>query len=162
MLENIRDLMLQSGHISGANLDYVEGLYESWLQEAESVPDEWRNYFSSLPQVEGGNGADVSHEEILKQFKGLPRRNAINNFQVVTSIMPGSASHEAKQVSVVQLIASYRVRGHQHARLDPLGLMHRVNVSDLELSYHHLSEADLNTVFSTDTLYTEEKQATLS
>ena len=38
--ENFRELMLRSGHISGGNLDYVEGLYESWLDNPESIPDE--------------------------------------------------------------------------------------------------------------------------
>jgi len=161
MLENFREQMLRSGHIDGGNLDYVEGLYESWIQQPDSIPEEWQQYFAGLPQVEGGNGPDVSHEAILKQFKGLPRRG-MGNVHVVPSAMPGSQAHEAKQVSVVQLIASYRVRGHQHANLDPLGLMFRAKVPDLELVYHNLSEADLNTEFATESLYIEEDHANLT
>jgi 2-oxoglutarate dehydrogenase E1 component len=161
MLENFREQMLRSGHIDGGNLDYVESLYESWLQQPDSIPDEWQQYFAGLPQVESGNGTDVSHEAILDQYRGLPKRG-MGNLHVVTSAMPGSEAHALKQVSVVQLIASYRVRGHQHADLDPLGLMFRAKVPDLELDYHKLSEADLNTEFATESLYLEEDNAKLS
>ena len=119
MQQSFRDLMLQTGHISGGNLDYVEGLYESWLHDPATVSDEWQAYFASLPQVAGGNGADVSHEDIISQFRGLPRRGS-GTVQVAA---PYNASHEVKQVSVVQLIASYRVRGAilDHLRmLDPM------------------------------------------
>ena len=162
MHENFRELMLQSGHISGGNLDYVEGLYESWLEQPTSVPDEWRSYFAALPQVEGGKGSDVSHQTIVAQFRGMPKRNAVTNVAIHTGSEPGTLAHEKKQVSVIQLIASYRARGHQQAKLDPLGFMKRQDVPDLELGFHNLSEADLDTVFSAESLYTEEKLATLT
>ena len=159
--ENFRELMLTSGHISGGNLDYIEGLYEAWLADPASISEEWQGYFSALPQIAGSNGSDISHHEILEQFKGMPKRNAAANVQAPSGSEPGTLAHEKKQVSVVQLIASYRVRGHQQANLDPLGLMKREDVPDLGLGYHNLSEADLNTVFSQESLYTEEKLATL-
>ena len=37
----------------------------------------------------------------------------------------GRVGPERRQVAVLQLIAGYRNRGHQKARLDPLGLMER-------------------------------------
>jgi len=160
MLENFRDQMRNTGHIDGGNLDYVEGLYESWLQDPATVSEEWALYFSSLPQqVEGGNGSDVSHEAIINQFRGLPRRGAGGGS---TALSANTLAHEAKQVSVVQLISSYRVRGHQHAKLDPLGLMFREKVPDLELQFHQLTEDDLDTVFQTAPLFIEEDRATLA
>ena len=161
MLDNFRDLMLASGHISGGNLDYVEGLYESWLHDASAVPEEWQQYFSQLPGVEGGISHDISHQDIVDQFRGLPRRGT-GNSQLLSDSAPGSLLHEAKQVSVVQLISSYRVRGHQHAKLDPLGIMYRENVPDLELGFHGLSPSDLNLSFQTQPLFIEEETATLA
>jgi len=159
MLENFRELMLKSGHIAGGNLDYVEGLYESWLHDPSSVSDEWRDYFMALPAVEGGNGEEISHEEIVEQFKGLPRRGMASSIEIVAV---NNLVHEAKQVSVVQLISSYRVRGHQHAKLDPLGIMFREKVPDLDLDFHNLSENDLDLVFQTQPLFIEESTARLS
>src|SRR5690349_4790715 len=119
MQESIREIMLKTGHLSGGNLDYVEGLFESWIADPVSVPEEWQRYFSSLPGVSGRPQSDVSHADVINHFRGMPRRNQI---QVVAADgkQAGSLEHEAKQVNVVQLISSYRVRGHQHARLDPL------------------------------------------
>ncbi len=161
MLDNFRELMLSSGHISGGNLDYVERLYESWLQDPTSISDEWQIYFSGLPQLEGGNGHDISHKAILNQYRGLPKRGTAP-VQIVNGNQLGSIAHAAKQVSVEQLIAAYRVRGHQHANLDPLEMMKREVVPDLEYSYHNLSAADLDTEFLTESLYMEEPRATLS
>ena len=63
-----------------------------------------------------------------------------------------STEHEKRQVGVLQLIAAYRNRGHQKAKLDPLGLMQREYVPDLELAAHGLSRADFDTVFQTGNL----------
>ena len=123
-----------------------KALYESWLHDASAVPEEWQQYFSELPDIEGGNAHDISHQDVVDQFRGLPRRGAVTP-QMVSGSAPGSLLHEAKQVSVVQLISSYRVRGHQHAKLDPLGIMYRENVPDLELGFHGLSPSDLNLSF---------------
>jgi 2-oxoglutarate dehydrogenase E1 component len=154
--------MLQTSHLSGGNLDYVEGLFEAWMSDPASVPEQWRKYFDGLPGANGKAANDVSHASIISQFKGLPRRGTAGGISVATSKLPGSLEHAAKQVSVVQLISSYRVRGHQHARLDPLGLMHREEVPDLKLEFHHLSTADDNTVFRTQPLFIPQKAARLS
>ena len=58
-----------------------------------------------------------------------------------------SSDFDRKQVQVQRLITAYRIRGHQRAALDPLGLMQRQRVPDLELGFHDLSAADFDTVF---------------
>ena len=51
MQHNFRELMLQSGHLSGGSLEYVEGLFESWLADPASVPEEWSRFFNTLPHL---------------------------------------------------------------------------------------------------------------
>src|SRR3546814_12994302 len=46
----------------------------------------------------------------------------------------------------------YRMRGHQAARLDPLGLAPIDNIPDLDPAHHGLGPEDLETVFNTGTL----------
>lgn len=164
MQENIREIMLRTSHIAGGNLAYVEDLYEAYLLDPRSVAEEWRRYFGDLPVVNGDSGPEVSHAEILDQFKGLPKRGSSlsSGLGVVSSKLPGSLGHEAKQVNVVQLISSYQVRGHQRANLDPLGLMPREQVADLKLEFHHLSEADKSTIFRTQPLFIQQQAAPLS
>ena len=52
---------IRSSHFSGGNAVYIEGLYESYLHSPNSVPEEWRKFFDSLPRVNGSIKPDVSH-----------------------------------------------------------------------------------------------------
>jgi 2-oxoglutarate dehydrogenase E1 component len=163
--ENFRELMLASSHISGGNLEYVEELYESYLADPASVSEQWQRYFNELPSLNGdaASQSEIALSSIEKQFKGLPRR--IDSPIVIQPAVSGqqvSSVHEAKQVSVVQLISSYRVRGHQQAKLDPLGIMHREEVPDLKLDFHQLSSADMNTAFKTQPLYVPQSESSLA
>ena len=78
---------------------------------------------------------------------------------------PGSGGanieHERKQVKVLQLIAAYRSRGHLKAKLDPLGLAERPGSPDLDLQFHGLTAADLDTTFQTGSLFIGKDEATL-
>ena len=150
---------VSSSHFSGANAVYVEGLYETYLHSPNSVPDEWRKFFDSLPRVNGSVKPDVSHDTVVQYFELLGKKKSR------PTPAPGSGGihleHERKQVKVVQLISSYRFRGHQRAKLDPLNLMVRENVPDLNLQFHGLTNADLETTFQSGPLYLGKQEATL-
>ena len=150
---------LRSSHFSGGNAAYIEELYETYLHEPNSVPEEWSSFFDSLPRTNGSVTPDISHATIIQHFELLGRR------QARPTPAPGSGGihleHERKQVKVVQLISSYRFRGHQKASLDPLGLMVREDVPDLNLHFHGLTDADLDTTFQTSPLYMGKPEATL-
>jgi len=150
---------LRSSHFSGGNAAYIEELYETYLHEPNSVPEEWSSFFDSLPRTNGSVTPDISHATIIQHFELLGRR------QARPTPAPGSGGihleHERKQVKVVQLISSYRFRGHQKANLDPLGIMQREDVPDLNLHFHGLTQADLDTTFQTSPLYMGKPEATL-
>jgi 2-oxoglutarate dehydrogenase E1 component len=148
-----------TGHLSGANAEYVEALYEAFIEDASSVPEQWATFFSGLPTASINGGLDVSHAKIQNDLKALGRRSrytpVLSNDAIVNS------EHESKQVQVLQLISSYRVRGHQKAALDPLALMHRERVADLELEFHDLSPIDASMVFQTGSLFLSKDKAPL-
>ncbi len=50
------------------------------------------------------------------------------------------------------MINSYRIRGHEVAKLDPLGRPHHAPVADLQLDFHDLNESDLEHEFDTGSL----------
>lgn len=164
---NLMELMWETGHISGGNAAYVEEVYDAFLRDPDSIPAEWKDYFLSLrdSQIEtparGTSNADaeISHLEIQRQFRELGRVSryapTINADAVVNS------EHSSKQVQVLHLISSYRVRGHQKAKLDPLGLMHRERVPDLELEFHDLNPVDFHTIFQTGSLFISKEKAEL-
>ena len=143
--------------LSAENAAYVEDLYEQYLLSPQSVPDDWRSYFDKLPRINGLE-QDMPHKNVREQFLLLGRNSSRVQPMQVSSV---STEHERRQVGVLQLIAAYRNRGHQKARLDPLGLMQREAVPDLELSAHGLSRSDFNTVFQTGNLAINKSEATL-
>jgi 2-oxoglutarate dehydrogenase E1 component len=146
-----------SSQLSAENASYIEDIYEQYLTSPESVSEEWRTYFAKLPQ-HNGIQQDMPHKNVREQFLLLARNSTRVQPMTVSSV---STAHEKRQVGVLQLIAAYRNRGHQKAKLDPLNLMQREHVPDLELAAHGLSRADFDTVFQTGNLAIGKPEATL-
>lgn len=158
MQEGKMEQLWQSGHISGGNASYVEELYEQYLEDPSSLPDQWRSYFETLPMVEGTLAPDISHSTVRDHFLLLSK-----NQSRVTPVSPASinAAHERKQVAVGELISGYRRRGHIKATLDPLKMEELEHPPILGLEYHRLSAADLDTKFQTGTLFFGDTEASL-
>lgn len=150
MQEKSMELLWSTSHISGGNAAYVEDLYEVYLQDPNAVSQEWRTFFSSLPKLNASYNNDVPHSEIIEYFQELGKTRSR------TTVVPGEGSsnitHERKQVEVVQLINAYRLSGHQKADLDPLALREITTPQDLDLAFHGLNTADLDSVFQTGDL----------
>jgi len=135
--------------LNGGNGAYLETLYESWLQDPESIPPNWRVYFAALPRVNGQDGMDALHSALRREFS---RITAISRPRRGERLAGSRLAQERKQVRVLQLINAYRFRGHQHARTDPLQQGPAEQVAELELAYHGLGERDFATVFQTGSL----------
>ena len=159
MHDGLMELMWKSGHISGSSAAYVEELYEEFLTDPLSISEQWREYFESLSASNGDDHPEVSHAQIKKHFKVLGKASryarVLSNDEIVNS------EHESKQVQVLLLISSYRIRGHQKAKLDPLGLMYRERVLDLELEFYNFSPIDYSTIFQTGSLFISKGKASL-
>jgi 2-oxoglutarate dehydrogenase E1 component len=159
MPQGTMELLWRSSHIAGGNASYIEAMYESYLDNPNSIAPEWRDYFDRLPKL-NGTRIDIPHSVVREHFALLararhrPPASPVDDHGV-------STEYERKQVRVVQLISAYRQRGHQKAHLDPLGLAPREHVPDLELQFHQLSAADFDTVFQTGALYIGRTEATL-
>jgi 2-oxoglutarate dehydrogenase E1 component len=160
MHESLMELLWSTSHFSGGNLEYVEGLFESYLVDPNSVSEEWRKCFDQLPRVSEAQSTDLPHSVIQAQFLQIGK----NKFRSmpVSSGQVASSDHEQKQINVLQLINAYRVRGHQHATLDPLGLQKREKVADLDIGYHQLTGADLDTKFNVGSLFFNKESLKLS
>lgn len=157
MQESVMQRMWNSAHLSGGNAAYVEELYELYLHDPNAVPEEWRTYFQKLP-ADGNTATDVSHSTIRDHFVLLAK-----NQRRVQPVSAGSVSseHEKKQVEVLRLIQAYRMRGHQAAQLDPLGLWQRQAPVDLSINHYGLTNADLDTTFRAGDLFIGKEEASL-
>ena len=130
------------------NADFIEALYETYLQNRDSVEPEWREYFDAM-QNDAGAGKDVPHSTIRKtMYEAVRNRNG----HLRQSHVSDAISH-SKQVSVLQLINAHRFRGHRQAELDPLTLYPRPEIPDLDPAFHNLGESDLDATFNTGSLF---------
>jgi 2-oxoglutarate dehydrogenase E1 component len=157
MQESVMQRMWNSAHLSGGNAAYVEELYELYLHDPNAVPEEWRTYFQKLPS-EGSSATDVSHSTIRDHFVLLAK-----NQRRAQPVSAGSVSseHEKKQVGVLRLIQAFRMRGHQAAQLDPLGLWQRPVPADLSINQYGMTNADLDTTFRAGDLFIGKEEASL-
>ena len=123
---------------SSLSLDYLEGLYQTYLRDADQVSDDWRRYFSgqATDRITAGPSGEADGS-------GVKTRPAGES----TAISP-ELRLARFQERVDLLIRNYRVRGHIAARIDPLG-HRRPRPLELDPEYHGFSPADLDLPFST-------------
>ncbi len=152
-MQEVADALRLDTELSADSAAYIEELYEQYLTAPDSVGADWQEYFGKFPK------GDQPHSNVREQFL-LLGRNSSRIQPVVQSTV--SSEHERRQIGVLQLIAAYRNRGHQKAKLDPLGLAKREVVPDLDLAAHGLTQSDLDTVFNTGNLAIGKEEATLA
>ncbi len=155
---NLLELFKSTSALSGGNAAFIEDLYERWLRDPNAVSAEWRTYFQA---IKGTAANDVGHAGAIARIEAAQRNGA--SHRVVES---DGAVQSQKQAGVLKLVTAYRSRGHLAAKLDPLdlagtfgdaeletlGLLPRPSAPDLELDFHGLSDADLDTEFNTSSL----------
>jgi 2-oxoglutarate dehydrogenase E1 component len=154
----------------GGNAAYIEDLQARFEKDPNSVDTEWRTFFEALKD----NGADVVKQAEGASWKkpNWPARPngdlvaALDGQWAETEKKIGeklSAKAQANaralgvdvsQADVMQatrdsihalmLIRAYRMRGHFHANLDPLGIQAEPNEAELMPSSYGFSEADLD------------------
>jgi 2-oxoglutarate dehydrogenase E1 component len=139
--------MQQDSYLYGSNAVFIEELYSQYLENENSVDANWREWFSSLKN--GSGVEDQDHLAIQEQIKVAVQNKKIGGVVVNSA----QQAHQAKQVSVLQLINAYRFKGHRKAKLDPLSLTVIPTIKDLTLEGHNLGDDDLDTVFNSGSLF---------
>ena len=139
-------------YLFGGNAPYVEEMYENYLANPGSVPDNWREYFDALqnvPAVDGSNAKDVPHLPVVNAFAERAK-------QGVTRVVGASTADSEwgrKRTAVQQLIAAYRNVGARWADLDPLKRTERDNIPELDPSFYGFTDADQEAVFNTSNTF---------
>ena len=135
-----------NSYLFGGNAPYVEELYEAYLDNPGSVPDNWRAYFDALQNVPASDGTDhrdVAHAPVVESFAQRAKANA---FMVKTSSADLAVAR--KQVHVQSLIAAYRFLGSRWADLDPLKRQERPVIPELETAFYDFTEGDHANIYS--------------
>ena len=108
----------------GPNAGYVLDLYDRYLESADSVGPEWRDYFERFtPAVPSTNGAAT--------YRAAPDGIA--------------AAPVEKIVGAAALVDAIREYGHLAARIDPLGFP-LPGAPDLDPETHGITDSDLSSL----------------
>jgi len=149
-----------NSYLFGGNAPYVEEMYEAYLDNPGSVPDNWRAYFDALqhvPATDGSDARDVAHAPVIESFAQRAKANAFGN-----KASSSDLAVARKQVHVQSLIAAYRFLGSRWADLDPLQRTERPRIPELEPSFYDLTESDMDISFSaTNTYFSKAESMTL-
>ncbi|MFC5500055.1 2-oxoglutarate dehydrogenase E1 component [Caenimonas terrae] len=149
-----------NSYLFGGNAPYVEEMYENYLANPGSVPDNWRDYFDALqnvPAVDGSNAKDVPHQPVINAFAERAKQGG-------TKVVVASGADSElgrKRTAVQQLIAAYRNVGARWADLDPLKRTEREKIPELDPAFYGFTDADYETVFHTGNTFFGKETMTL-
>jgi 2-oxoglutarate dehydrogenase E1 component len=155
-----------SSFLYGGNAAYIEDLYAKYEKDPASVDAEWQDFFKALKD----DGANVLRSAQGASWKkpNWPVResgdlvSALDGQWAETEKKIGdkiSATAKAKGVELsaadvqqatrdsihaLMLIRAYRIRGHFHAKLDPLGIQAEPNEEELDPKSYGFAEGDMD------------------
>jgi len=146
--QEANEQFLLTSFLDGANASYIEQLYARYESDPSSISGEWQSFFKALQDapedvVKAAKGASwkksnwpiqaggelvsaldgdwgTVEKVIEKKVQAKAEAQA-----VVTGVAPSSADvHQSTRDSVraIMMIRAYRMRGHLHAKLDPLAI----------------------------------------
>ncbi|WP_315926259.1 2-oxoglutarate dehydrogenase E1 component [Mesorhizobium sp. SP-1A] len=167
--DQANDQFSLTSFLYGGNADYIEALYAAYENDPSSVDPQWQDFFASLkddaadvkknaegaswkkpgwPQV--ANGELVSaldgnwgmvEKVIEKKVKGKLADKAAARGEILTEADVHQATRDS--VRAIMMIRAYRMRGHLHANLDPLGIAKPLeDYNELSPANYGFTEAD--------------------
>jgi 2-oxoglutarate dehydrogenase E1 component len=134
---------LNSSYLFGGNAPFIEELYEKYLANPQSIPEEWRDYFDRMQHLPGATDKDVAHAPVVESFVQRAKRGEFTGRRTLAA---EPVTPERLQVAALLLVTAYRIAGARWATVDPLKRVPRPGIPELEPAYYDLKEADLDQV----------------
>jgi 2-oxoglutarate dehydrogenase E1 component len=116
----------QFSYLSNTTPEFVERLYQDYQRDPEAVDPEWRRFFEGFDFAQTHYPGDGSAAASTSESSGT-----------------GASD---KEINVLNLINSYRTRGHLFTKTNPVRERRKYEPT-LDLENFDLSEADLDTFF---------------
>ena len=150
----------------GGNAAYIEDLYASYENDPAAVDAEWQDFF----QEPEGRQADVvksargaswtrpnwplrANGDLVAALDGngpTPRRRSATKSRPRrrpsgVELSPAGVQQATRDsLHALMLIRTFRIRGHFHAKLDPLGIQVEPDEAELDPKSYGFTEADLD------------------
>ena len=127
--------MKDYSYVTGPGANFVESLYQDFVNDASSVDPEWKKFFEGFDFAVSTLGGDIPATNTLKANTPTANTTATTNSDLI-----------AKEIGVFELIRAYRKRGHLAATTNPIRARKNRH-AQLELERFNLTEADLKSSF---------------
>jgi len=142
--QDANEAFSQTSFLYGGNASYIEELFAQYQQNPSSVEPQWQSFFSSLgenpaeviaeatgpswtrkdwPKAEGGelvSALDGNWGDVEAKVGGKVAEAAKSAGKAVSTEEVLQATRDS--IRALMMIRAYRIRGHLHANLDPLGI----------------------------------------
>ncbi len=139
----------KDSYLTGANIDFIEGLYARYLEDPASIDPSWREIFQ---------GQDAHPGRPIFFPEGAPNGGAGQTAPAAAVVAKGEKAQALArtgetlqtmglQAKVDQAVYAFRLRGHLVAQLDPLGrprpaLPHAADLALIDQNHFAPSELD--------------------
>ena len=165
--DQANDQFSLTSFLYGGNADYIETLHAAWQENPSSVDPEWQEFFAALKDnaddvrksAEGAswtranwpiaaNGELVSALDgdwgtVEKHFEKKVKEKAATTGAAISDADVLRATRDS--VRAIMMIRAYRMRGHLHANLDPLGIAEqKEDYNELSPESYGFTEADFD------------------
>ena len=140
----------KTSFLSKSNNAFIESLYLKYINSNQELPQGWKEFFDGLGdekknilnEIQGPSWAPnkINIKKIIDQEK-ISTKESSNEF---VSSREDYEKEKEQSVKAIALIRAYRIRGHLIANLDPLGLMKREYLNELNPFGHGFKKEDFN------------------
>ncbi|HEV2896377.1 MAG TPA: 2-oxoglutarate dehydrogenase E1 component [Pseudaminobacter sp.] len=163
--DQANDQFSLTSFLYGGNADYIEQLHAAYEDDPSSVDAQWRDFFGALKDDAGdvkknakgaswarpswplqANGELVSALDgdwglVEKHLEKKVKDKAVAGGTVLSDADVLQATRDS--VRAIMMIRAYRMRGHLHANLDPLGIAKPMeDYNELSPEAYGFTEAD--------------------
>jgi 2-oxoglutarate dehydrogenase E1 component len=156
----------RTSFLFGANAAYVEDLYARYEKDPATVDAEWREFFQSLKDkpadvTRSARGASWARPnwpirpngDLIAAFDGqwaeaekkIGDKIAARAQDAGVDLSKADVMQATRDsIHALMLIRAYRIRGHFHAKLDPLGIQKEPDEAELMPASYGFTEADMD------------------
>ncbi len=164
--QDANDVFAQTSFLYGGNAAYIEDLHARYQADPASVDADWRAFFGALKEEAGDAAKEArgaswqkpnwpihANGELISALDG----NWAVVEKVVSDKLKGKAQAKGTELSqadvqqatrdsvrALMLIRAYRMRGHLHADLDPLGIEAKKANEELDPASYGFTAADMD------------------
>ena len=157
--------LLQTSFLYGGNAAFIEQLHAAYEKDRDSVAPDWRAFFDALgdspdsvaksatgPSWQRANWPAAPKSDLISALDGdwgQAEKIVGEKIKAKAAVAPGPAPSDSDiqratrdSVRALMMVRAFRVRGHLHADLDPLGLEPGKDHEELNPAAFGFSEAD--------------------